>query len=88
MACNRDIFTLPYHKAGNEFLYLTVQVPGDESWVSFVKVETTEQSKQWMHTHSPHKPKKFKQTISASGNWFPGQERDGGIHATRDHIHI
>jgi hypothetical protein len=23
-----------------------------------------EQSKQWMHTHSPNKPKKFKQTLS------------------------
>jgi hypothetical protein len=30
-----------------------------------VIVETKEQSKQWMHTHSPNKPKKFKQTLSA-----------------------
>jgi hypothetical protein len=30
-----------------------------------VNVETKEQSKQWMHTHSPNKPKKFKQTLSA-----------------------
>jgi hypothetical protein len=28
-------------------------------------VETKEQSKQWMHTHSPNVPKKFKQTPSA-----------------------
>jgi acyl-CoA thioesterase len=30
-----------------------------------VNVETKEQSKQWMHTHSPKKPKKFKETFSA-----------------------
>jgi hypothetical protein len=29
-----------------------------------VNVETKEQSKQWMHTHSPNKPRKFKQTLS------------------------
>jgi acyl-CoA thioesterase len=27
-----------------------------------VNVETKEHSKQWMHTHSPNKPKKCKQT--------------------------
>jgi hypothetical protein len=27
-----------------------------------VNVETKEHPKQWMHTHSPNKPKKFKQT--------------------------
>jgi hypothetical protein len=26
-------------------------VTGDETWVSFVIVETKEQLKQWMHTH-------------------------------------
>jgi hypothetical protein len=31
-----------------------------------VNVETKEQSKQWMHTHSPNKLKKFKQTLAAS----------------------
>jgi hypothetical protein len=30
-----------------------------------VNVETKKQSKQWMHTHSPNKPRKFKQTLSA-----------------------
>jgi hypothetical protein len=30
-----------------------------------LNVETKEQSKQWMNTHSPHKPKKFKQTLPA-----------------------
>jgi hypothetical protein len=29
-----------------------------------VNVKIKEQSKQWMHTHSPKKPKKFKQTSS------------------------
>lgn len=39
-------------------------VTGDETWVQFVNAETKEQSKQWMHTNSPNKPKKFKQTLS------------------------
>jgi hypothetical protein len=44
-----------------------------------------------MHTHSPNKPKKFKQMLSACqkpyDSRFLGEERsaDGGIHATRDH---
>jgi hypothetical protein len=55
-----------------------------------VNDETQEQSKQWMHTHSPNKLKKFKQTSTcqkADDICFLGQERsaDGGIHATRDH---
>jgi hypothetical protein len=54
-----------YHKDGAEFLNHIVRVTGDETWVSFVNVETKEQSKQWMHTHSPNKTKKFKQTLSA-----------------------
>jgi hypothetical protein len=80
-----------YHKDGSEFLNHIVRVTGDETWVSFVNVETKEQSKQWMHTHSPKKPKKFKQTLSpyqkADGNCFLGQESsvDGGIHATGGH---
>jgi hypothetical protein len=44
-------------------------------------VETKEQSKQWMHTHSPDKPKKFKQTparklILADGKCFLGQGKE------------
>jgi hypothetical protein len=59
-----------------------------------VNVETKEQSKQKMHTHSPNKPKKFKQTLSAyqkaDGYCFLGQERSsgGGIHATMDHSNV
>jgi hypothetical protein len=54
-----------------------------------VNVETKEQSKQWMHTHSPSKPEKLKQTSAyqkADGICFLGQERssDGGIYASRD----
>jgi len=39
-------------------------VTGDETWLQFVNAQTKEQSKQWMNTHSPNKPKKFKQTLS------------------------
>jgi hypothetical protein len=54
-----------YHKDGDEFLSCILQVTGEETWVSFVSVETKQQSKQWMHTHSPNKVKKLKQTFSA-----------------------
>jgi hypothetical protein len=61
-------------KDGNEFLNHIVRETDDETWVSFVNAETKGQSKQWMHTHSPNKPKKFKQTLSAcqkaAGNCF------------------
>jgi hypothetical protein len=90
-------FGFDLHRAipqdGGEFLDHIVRVTGDETWLSFVTVETKRQSKQWMHTHSPKKPKKFKQTSARKvidGNCFLGQERsaDGGIHATRDHNNI
>jgi hypothetical protein len=68
-----------YHIDGDEFLSHHVQVTGDETWVSFVNVETKEQSKQWMHTYPPNKPKQFKQMLSAcqkaNGNCFQRQER-------------
>jgi hypothetical protein len=48
-----------YHKDGDEFLNHTVWVTGDETQVSFVNAETKQQSKQWMQTHSPNKPKMF-----------------------------
>jgi hypothetical protein len=57
-------------------------------------VETKQQSEQWVHTHSQNKPKKLKQTLSASkkadANCFLGQERsaDSEIHATGDHNDI
>jgi hypothetical protein len=58
-----------------------------------VNVEIKEQSKQWMHTHLPNKPKNVKQTSAyqkADGSCFLGHERsaDGGIFATRDHNNI
>jgi hypothetical protein len=40
-----------YLKDGDEFLNHIVRVTGNEPWVSFVNVETKEQSKQWMHIH-------------------------------------
>jgi hypothetical protein len=58
-------FLQRYHKDGDEFLNCIVGVTGDDTWVSFVNVETKEQSKQWMYTHPPNKLKKFKQTLSA-----------------------
>jgi hypothetical protein len=65
----RECLRLPllerYHKDGDEFLNHIVRVTGDETWVLFMNVEIKEQSKQWMHTHSPNKPKEFKQTLSA-----------------------
>jgi hypothetical protein len=72
---------------GYKFLNHFVRVTGDGTWASFVNAGTKEQ---WMHTHSPNKPKKFKQTFAyqkANGNCFPGHEGsdDGGIYATRDH---
>jgi hypothetical protein len=58
-------FSERYRKDGYEFLDQIVRVAGGETWVSFVNVETKEQSKQWMHTHSPNEPTKFKQMLSA-----------------------
>jgi hypothetical protein len=49
-----------YHKDSDEFLYHIVGVTGDETWVLIMNVETKEQSKQWMRTHSPKKQKKLK----------------------------
>jgi hypothetical protein len=46
-----------YHNDGDAFLNHIAT--GDEKWVSFVNVETKEQSKQCMHMHSPNEPKKF-----------------------------
>jgi hypothetical protein len=57
-------FLEQYHKDGDEFLNYIIQVTGDETWVSSVNAETKEQSKQWMHTHSPDKPKKFKANVA------------------------
>jgi hypothetical protein len=56
-------FLRRYHKDGDEFLNHVVL--GDETWVSFVNVETMEQPKQCIHTHSPNRPKKVKQMLSA-----------------------
>jgi hypothetical protein len=50
-----------YCEEGEEFLDRFGT--GDETRVQFVNAEKKEQSKQWMHTHSSNKPKKFKQTL-------------------------
>jgi hypothetical protein len=54
-----------YHKDGDEFLNHTARITDDETWVSFVNVETKEQSRQWMHTHSSSRLRKFKQMLSS-----------------------
>ena len=55
-------FSQRYHDEGDELLDNIVT--GDETSVKFVNVETKEQSRQWMHTHSPNKPRKFKQSLA------------------------
>ncbi|GBN32314.1 hypothetical protein AVEN_259622-1 [Araneus ventricosus] len=55
-------FLQRYHHDGDEFL--DKLVTGDETWVHYETEETKEQSKQWMHSHSPsRKPVKFKRTF-------------------------
>jgi hypothetical protein len=63
----------------DEFFNHNIRVTGDETSVSLVNSETKEQSKQWKHTHSSHKSKKFKQTSAcqkANGNLFSGTGKD------------
>jgi hypothetical protein len=72
------LFLEQYLKDGDRFLNHIIRVTGDETWVSVVNAETKDQSKQWMHTHSPNKPKKFKQTSAcqkADGSCFLRWER-------------
>jgi hypothetical protein len=46
-----------YDEDGDEFLNHIIRVTRNETWVSFLNDETKEQSKQWMHTHSPKNKK-------------------------------
>jgi histone-lysine N-methyltransferase SETMAR len=55
-------FLTRFNDEGGDFLKSIVT--GDETWVLYDTPETKEQSKQWMHTSSPNKPKKFKQMFS------------------------
>jgi hypothetical protein len=50
-------FSERYPEDGNGFF--SQIATDDKTWVLFLRVETKEQSKQWMHTHSPNKPKKY-----------------------------
>jgi hypothetical protein len=83
-----------YLKDSDGFFDHIVQVTSYEIWISFLNVETQEQSKQWMHTYSPNKTKTFIQMLSAcqkaDDNCFLRQEKnaDSGIHATSDHNNI
>jgi hypothetical protein len=40
-----------------------IRPTGDATWVSTVNLETKEQSKQWMHAHSPNKQETITQTL-------------------------
>jgi hypothetical protein len=42
-------FLEQHHKDVDKFLIHILRAIGDETWVSFVNVETKEKSKQWMH---------------------------------------
>jgi hypothetical protein len=81
--CSALTFLERYHEDGDELLNYIVRVTGDEPWVSFMSDETKEQTKQWMHTHSPNWPKRFKQTLSACmkayDDCFLGQERSADV---------
>jgi hypothetical protein len=48
----------PHHKDGDESFSHIVRVTGDGTWfyLSTAKPKSSQQSKQWMHTHSPKKP--------------------------------
>jgi hypothetical protein len=82
-----------YHKDGNEFLNHIVRVTGHETRVSFVNVQTKEQSKHWIHTYSPNKSNVFKQVLSARKLmaiifWRQEGNTDGGNYATWDHNNV
>ena len=57
-------FLQRYHDEEDDFVNKIVT--GDETLVHCKNQETKEQFQQWMHSHSPNKPKKFKQTFSIS----------------------
>jgi hypothetical protein len=74
-----DFFLERYLKYGDAFLSHIARVTGGEVCLSFMNVQTKELSKQWMRTHSPNKPKKFKQTSAcqkADGSCFLGQKKE------------
>jgi hypothetical protein len=59
-----------------------------------LNVETKEQSKQWMHTHSQNEPKILNQhclparKLIAAVFWDGKGAADGGFYATGDHNNI
>jgi preprotein translocase subunit SecE len=71
-----------YHKDVNEFLSHITWVTGDETWVSFVNVETKEQSMQWIHIHQISR-KVYTNVVceKSDGDRFAGHERsaDGDL---------
>jgi hypothetical protein len=75
-----------------EFLSHIARIRGDKTWVSFVNVETREQSKQWMHTFITQVKKVETNSAcqKADGNCFLGEEKSSGvgINATRDKSNV
>ncbi|KAJ8876576.1 hypothetical protein PR048_021021 [Dryococelus australis] len=55
-------FLLRYADTGEQFVNQIAT--GDETWSHSDNEETKLQVQQWIHAHSPNKPKKFKQTFS------------------------
>lgn len=56
------MFHQHYHDEGVEVLNKIVTV--DDTWIRFETEETKEQSKKWLHSHSP-RTKMFKRTFSS-----------------------
>jgi hypothetical protein len=70
-------FKEQYLKDGDEFLDHIAWVTGNETWVSFVNVETREKSKKWKHTHSPDMPKNLNaDRLPERWQLFPGTGKE------------
>jgi len=83
------MFLQRYWEEGGGFLDRIVT--GDETWVQFVNAETKEQSKQWMHTHSPTSPRNSNKHCRTKMMVTVFWDRKGillTIHGTRDHNNI
>jgi hypothetical protein len=78
-------FSEEYHK-DDHILYVT----GDETWVSCVNIETEQQSKLWMYTHSPNKPKQLNKFClpESYGNCFLGQDTSAMLEFMQQRITI
>jgi hypothetical protein len=57
-----------------------------------MNAEIKEQSKQWMHAHSPNKPENYKQMLSArkllAAVFWDKRSTNGEFRAARDHKNV